>query len=198
MIWLTTSSVLILVFIVPAILAAGLKMIPVNNQPGYNPDLRLSIYKTREISQKFIAKSDNLVAIGTSIRNPNLKNKKDVIFNLYDDSGNLIRNSVLNGLNLEDGSFVKFVFPVIPDSLEKEYSFTISSPESGPEETIEVFIINEPESTSGITNYTYMGEVHSGGIPIAAFSQPKSKWSVIKDVYSNWLSRLLFHHSQKS
>jgi len=197
MIWLTTVSVLFLVFVVPAILASALKMIPVNIQPGYNSDIRLSIYKIRGFSQKFVAKTGNLTAIGTSIRNPNLKNKTDVIFSLY-DNGNLIRTSVLNGQNLEDGSFVKFVFPVIPDSLGKEYIFTITSPGAGPEETIEVFIISEPESTSGITEYIYEEEVHPGGIPLVSYSQPESKLKTINSVYSSWLSRLLSPGSQKS
>ncbi|KKR56393.1 MAG: hypothetical protein UT96_C0046G0004 [Candidatus Woesebacteria bacterium GW2011_GWC2_40_30] len=36
MIWLTTASVLTLVFVVPAVLASALKMIPVNIQPAVN------------------------------------------------------------------------------------------------------------------------------------------------------------------
>ncbi len=197
MIWLTTTSVLFLVFVVPAVLASALKMIPINIQPGYNSDIRLSIYKIRGFSQKFVAKTGNLTAIGTSIRNPNLKNKTDVIFSLY-DNGNLIRTSILNGQNLEDGSFVKFVFPVIPDSLGKEYTFMITSPGAGPEETIEVFIIGEPEPTSGITEYTYEEEAHPGGIPLVSYSQPESKLKTINSVYSSWLSRLLSPGSQKS
>lgn len=197
MIWLTVVSVLAMVFVVPAILASTLKMIPGNIQPGYNSDVRLSIYRTREFSQAFIARTNSLIAVGVSIRNPNLKNKKDVVFNLYDADNNLIRTSVLNGQNLEDGSFVKFVFPVIPGSLGKEYSFTISSPDAGPEETIEVFIIGEPELASGITEYTYLGETHPGGTPIVVYSQPESKLKTINSVYSSWLSRLLLPGSQK-
>ena len=198
MIWLTTISVAFLVFIMPAVLTSALKMIPANDQPGYNSNQRLSIYKTRDFSQKFVAKTDNLTAIGTSIRNPNLKNKKDVIFSLYDNSGSLIRTSVLNGMNLEDGSFVKFVFPFVPNSLGQQYSFTITSPTAGPEETIEVFIIDNPEGSSGISEYTYVEETHPGGIPIVSYSKPGSKWMTIKSVYSNWLSRLLRLRSQKS
>lgn len=195
LIWLTTILVLGLVFIVPAILASALRVIPVNTQPGYNPDIRLSIYKIRDFTQKFITTGDNLTAIGTSIRNPNLKNKSDIIFNLYDSGGSLLRTSVLNGQNLEDGSFVKFVFQAVPNSLGKQYSFNISSPGAGPEETIEVFILSAPEPTSGITEYTYGSETHPGGIPMVLYSQPESKWKVIKSVYSNWLSRLLSHRS---
>jgi len=119
MIWFTGISILFLVFIAPAFLSAALPMIPANIQPGYNPDVRLSVYSMRDFTQYFISQTDNLTAIGFSIRNPNLKNKSDVIFSLFDDDGNLIRKVVINGQNLEDGSFVKFVFPPIEGSKGK-------------------------------------------------------------------------------
>jgi hypothetical protein len=197
MIWLTTSFVLILLFIVPIVLASALKMVPGNVQPGYNPNLRLSIYSIREFSQKFISTSRNLTAIGTSIRNPNLKNKSDVIFNLYDENGGLIRTVTLSGQNIEDGSFIKFTFPVIPESLNKSYSFTISSPGAGAEETIEVFILNEPDLSSGITEYSYLGETHAGGTPLVLFNRPDSRLKTVKSIYINWFSRLLSLRSQK-
>lgn len=189
---LTIISVLFLVFVVPAILSVGLKMIPENVQPGYSPDIRLSIYKDRDFTQKFVSGASNLTAVGLSIRNPNLKNKAEVIFNLFDKSGTLIRNVNISGMNLEDGSFTKFVFPPILDSKGGEYSFTLSSPNAGPEETIEVFII-EKDDKSGITEYSYMGETQIGGTPIVLYSKPVSKLKTVTEVYSNWLSRLLSH-----
>ncbi|HLD92278.1 MAG TPA: hypothetical protein VI795_02680, partial [Patescibacteria group bacterium] len=92
MIWLTIFTVLFLVFIVPVILSLALKIIPKNIQPSYDSNIRISVYKDREFTQEFIANNNNLTSIGTSIRNPNLKNKKDVIFNLYDENI-LIRTS---------------------------------------------------------------------------------------------------------
>jgi hypothetical protein len=145
-----------------------------------------------------VAKTNNLTAIGLSIRNPNLKNRKDVIFSLYDSGGTLARTVTINGMNLEDGSFIKFVFPPIAESVGKEFSFTISSPGAGPEETIEVFIINSREALSGITEYVYLEETFEGGTPIVTYSKPESKLSTVKEVYSNWLSRLLHLRSQKS
>lgn len=198
MILLTIVSVLVLVFILPVVLSLSLKMIPNNVQPGYNPDIRLSIYKARDFTQKFVAKTDNLTAIGLSIRNPNLKNKSDVIFNLYDSGGTLVRTVTISGMNLEDGSFIKFTFPPITGSLGKEFSFTISSPGAGPEETIEVFIINSKDIASGITEYSYLEETHEGGTPIVTYSKPQSRMSTVAGVYSNWFSRLLHLRSQKS
>jgi hypothetical protein len=189
MIWLTTLSVLFVVFLVPAILAATLKMIPAGDQPGYSSDQRISIYGKRGLSQKFVSREKNLTAIGTSIRNPNLKNKKEIILSLYDENNKLIRTSVLNGQNVQDGDFVKFVFEPISDSLNKTYLFTIFSSEAGPEETIEVFYINS--STDSVLEYTYDEITYPGGLPIVTFHKPDSKWEVVGDVYLNLLSRLL-------
>lgn len=194
MIWLTTISILFLLFIVPGILASALDMIPANDQPGYDYDKRLSIYGERLLSQKFISRDKNLTAIGTSIRNPNLKNQKEIVFNLYDKDKNLIRSSILSGKNIEDGDFVKFVFQSVPDSSGKEYSFTLSSFDAGPGETIEVFII---EPTADIIDYFYAEETHPGGIPLITFHKPDSKWEIVIGVYSSWFSRLLSLDSQK-
>jgi hypothetical protein len=195
MIWLTTFSVLFLLFIVPAVLAVTLKMTPAGDQPGYNSDQRLSIYGKRGVSQKFVSKEKNLTAIGTSIRNPNLKNKKEVILSLHDENNKLVRTSVLNGQNVQDGDFIKFVFEPIPDSLNKTYLFTIFSPEAGPEETIEVFYITSP--TDSVLEYTYDEKTYPGGIPIVTFHKPESKWETVKRIYSNWFSRLLPLGSRK-
>lgn len=188
MIWFTTISILFVLFIVPGIMASAIKMIPAGDQPGYGPR-RLSIYGIGELSQKFISKEKNLTAIGTTVKNPNLKNKKEVILNLYDANNNLIRKSILNGFNIGDGDFVKFVFEVVPDSLDKEYSFTLSSPTAAADEIIEVFLIDGP--ANGIIEYTFGEETHEGGIPLVTFHKPDSQWEVIRGVYSNWLSKLL-------
>lgn len=196
MIWFTTASILFILFVVPGIMASAIKMIPANNQPGYDYNRRLSIYGIRVISQRFISKEKNLTAIATSIRNPNLKNKKEVILNLYDKDDKLIRTSVLNGLNIEDGDFVKFVFPPIPDSKDVEYLFTLSSPMAEEGETIEVFILDKPET--GIIEYSYEKEVHPGGVPMVTFHKPESKLETVKMVYFNWLSKLLSPRSRKT
>ena len=195
MIWFTTISILFMLFIVPAIMASLIKMTPADDQPGYGPR-RLSIYGIKELSQKFTSKEANLTAIGTTVKNPNLKNKKEVTLDLYDESRNLVRKSILNGFNIGDGDFVKFIFDVVPDSTNKEYSFTLSSPTAAADEIIEVFLMDNP--ASGIIEYTFAEETHLGGVPMVTFHKPENKWEVIRKVYSNWFAKLLFPHSQKS
>lgn len=201
LIWFTTIFVLFLIFVAPALLALGIKLVPGEDQPGYDSNQRLSIYGKRDFTQKFISDGVNLSAIGTSIRNPNLKNKKDVILSLYDTNKKLIRTVVLNGQNIEDGNFVKFVFDPIADSQGKTYIFTLSTPEAGPEETIEVFFVEDGRSTqilpSWIVEYTYDQKAYSGGLPIVLYYKPGSKVEVIKEVYSSWFSRLLPQNSRK-
>lgn len=169
-------------------MASTINMIPYGVQPGYDYNERLPVYGEKQISQVFKSKEKNLVAIATSIRNPNLNNKREISLDLYDENHNLIRTSVLNGKNIEDGDFVKFIFPVITNSSNKKYTFTLSSPSAGPEETIEIFTI---DPTEYILNYSYENEDYSGGIPMVTFHKPDSKWEIVKRVYSNLFSRLL-------
>lgn len=188
LIWFTTVFILFIVFVFPGVLALFIKMIPSSDQPGYDYNKRLAIYKMHDFTQEFKSTDENLTAIATSIRNPNLKNKKDIIFNLFDENNNLLRTSTLNGQNIEDGDFVKFVFDPIFDSKDKKYFFTLSSHNAGEEETIEVFIISP---TDTVLNYEYQNEVHLGGVPLVTFYQPDSRWEVAKEVYSTWLMKLL-------
>ncbi|MEK7550237.1 MAG: hypothetical protein AAB535_00415 [Patescibacteria group bacterium] len=195
MIWFTIFSVLFLVLIVPAILGLALDIISAGEQPGYDTNKRLSIYGERGVAQKFISSGANLTAIGTSIRNPNLKNKKEVILNLYNADNKSVRTSILNGQNFQDGDFVKFIFTPIADSMNKTYVFTIFSPLAGPEETIEVFYFNLPTET--ILEFTYDEETYPGGFPLVTFHKPNSKFEVVKEIYSNLFSRLQLFGSQK-
>ncbi|KKS95156.1 MAG: hypothetical protein UV71_C0011G0009 [Microgenomates group bacterium GW2011_GWC1_43_13] len=196
LIWFTTITILFLVFIAPAFLALGIKMIPGENQPGYDPAQRLSIYQTRNVTQQFTSQDANLSAIGTSIRNPNLKNKKDIILTLFNENMEIIRTTTINGQNVEDGNFIKFVFEIVPNSENKTYFISLSSPDAGPEEMIEVFYSHN--MPGWIEQYTYDQEVQPGGLPIVLYFKPVSKFAVIKDIYSNWFSRLLHLNSQKT
>lgn len=190
----TTLAILFLLFVLPAIMASLIKMIPASDQPGYGDKGRVAIYGVRQFTQHFLSTKENLTAIGTTIKNPNLKNKKDIIFSLYDNSDSLIRTVKLSGFNIGDGDFVKIVFDPVLDSRQKNYSFTLSSPDAGDEEIIELFLIG---STNQILTYSYDDEIQSGGLPMVTFHKPNSRLETIKLVYANLFSKLLFPHSQK-
>lgn len=182
MIRFTSFIILFLLFVMPALMISLIRMFPANDQPGYDSNKRASIYKERELTQYFISKKENLTAIATSIRNPNLMNRKEISFVLYDENKNLIRRSSLNGFNINDGDFVKFVFEPLPDSKDRKYGFTISSPSSFETETVELFLI---DPTDDVLEYTYDKETRKGGIPMVTFHKPESKLQNIKLVYSN-------------
>lgn len=185
---LTTFVILFLLFVVPAFLAMLIKMIPANDQPGYGQMGRVSVYGDRTFTQYFISKNKNLTAVATTIKNPNLHNKKDINFNLYDSDNKLVRSVVLNGFNIGDGDFVKIIFTPIVDSESKKYYFTLSSPDAGDEEIIEIFLTGQ---TDEILEYFYDGETKTGGAPIVTFHKPDSRLETVKLVYSNLLSKLL-------
>lgn len=185
---LTIFVILSILFVVPAILAALIPMIPAADQPGFGHMGRVSVYGERTFTQYFVSKNKNLVSVATTIKNPNLNNKKEIFFKLYDESGNLLRSNTLNGFNISDGDFVKVIFDVIPDSMGKKYYFTLASPSAGEEEIIEIFLTDE---TDAILSYVYDEESHSGGAPIVTFHKPDSRLETVKLVYLNLFSKLL-------
>lgn len=187
MVWFTTFSILFLLFVLPGIMATLIRMIPANDQPGYGSLGRVSVYGLRNFTQKFISKEKNMTAIGTTIKNPNLKNNKDIMLKLYDGNGNLVRTSVLNGFNIGDGDFVKFIFEPIPDSSQKEYSFVLSSPLAGEGQIIELFLTGK---TNEILEYIYDDETRTGGAPIVTFHKPDSRLETVKLIYLNLFTKL--------
>ncbi|MFZ3302001.1 MAG: hypothetical protein WA152_04785 [Microgenomates group bacterium] len=184
----TTFVILFVLFVFPAMLAMLIKMIPANDQPGYGQMGRVSVYGDRTFTQYFVSKMNNLTSVATTIKNPNLRNTREINFNLYDMDSKLIRSVLLNGFNIGDGDFVKIIFEPIPDSLQKKYYFNLSSPSAGEEEIIEIFLT---EPTNEILEYTYDGETKAGGAPIVTFHKPNSRLETVKSIYSNLISKLL-------
>lgn len=184
----TIFSIIFLLFIFPGLMAMLIDMVPTNDQPGYGDMGRVSVYGERTFTQYFVSKNKNLTAVGTTIKNPNLHNKKDIVFDLYQENGILVRSVILNGFNIGDGDFVKIVFDKIPDSMDKKYYFTLSSPSAGDEEIIEIFLT---EKTEEILEYTYDEETKEGGAPIVTFHKPESRLETVKSIYSNLFSKLL-------
>jgi hypothetical protein len=194
LIWITSLIVLFVIFVLPAFLALGIKNLPANIQPPL--DKSKDLYDVFDVSQEFVSQKPGLMGIGMSIKNPNLKNKQKVAFTLYDKDLKPVREVVLSGLNIEDGSFVKFMFDPIADSKNQKYTLIMSCPFAGPEEVLPIFYTeNNP---SWIGKMMYGKEDVVGGISMVTFHKPESRLKVIEEIYSNLFSRLLFPHSQKS
>lgn len=185
---LTTSFVFILIFILPFAAAFLIKIIPANDQPSYDINNKRGIFRINDVVQEFTSQEDYLTAVGLSLGNPNLKNKKEIIFDLMDTSGNEIRRATLNGANVQDGSLVKFTFDPISGSNNVKYLFRLSSPEAGPEE-----ILTVPFSTiktSWIGPAYYGKDVIANGLPIITYHKPTSYLSVVRQILTSWLSRI--------
>ena len=192
----TTVFVLILVFVVPGVLALPIKVVPFNDQPGYSTDYKRGVYGKKVIWQEFTSQEDRLTGIGLSIGNPNLKNKKEVILNLYQgkisqdsDLGKPIRQSILNGQNISDGAFVRFLFDPIANSKNQKYLISLASPDAGDEEVINIFFTNLKPDWIGELRHDQ--EVLAGAMPLVTFHKPQNRSSVIKSVYFDWLKRIV-------
>lgn len=183
----TIFTILFLLFVLPILMIVPIKMVPSGDQPGYGDMGRVSVYGLRQFKQVFVSTENNLVAIGTTIKNPNLKNKKEILFNLYAENNNLIRTTILNGFNIGDGDFAKIVFEPVIDSKDKKYYFTLSSPTAGEEEIIELFLI---KPTNEIIEYTYDEETKLGGIPMVTFHKPEGLLKNTLTIFSNIFSKL--------
>lgn len=194
MIWFTTATILFFVFLLPGILGLFIKYIPYNYQPSL--DGVRGIYGPFSVSQVFTSQDSNLTGIGMTIKNPNLKNKSQFYFRLFDESGRVVRQVAYSGANVEDGSYVKFLFDPLVDSKGKSYKFTLENPSAGEEELLGIYYTNSKPSWIGAAMYG--DETVEGGVSLVTYHKPPGKLAVVKDLYSNLLSRFLHLNSQKT
>lgn len=187
MIWFTTLSVIFSVLILPGLLALGVKYLPSGVQPPLHKTK--DVYGERFISQEFTSFRSNLTGIAMTVKNPNLKNKKDVFLHVYDENSEVLRETKLNGANIEDGNFVKFLFNPISDSKGKAYKFIITSPESGEGEVLPIFYTDEKPVWSGLMMFED-NEGIEGSVSFVTLHKPESKLEVVSEIYSDLFSRL--------
>lgn len=205
-------AILIIVFL-PGILSMGLKLIPGKIQPSL--DITRKIYGKYVVAEPFLATRNNLSAIGTSIKNPNLKNIDDVVISIFDESGNFLQESVVNGRNIPDGDFIKFKFSPIKDSKNKMYTIILSSKSKDGINPVEIFYTNQyPVSEKISDNLIVCEDELSGKMVISSIDKSDCKivevinnngltlsfvdfysnsnfFSVVFDIYSQMFNRLI-------
>jgi hypothetical protein len=186
--FVTTIFVLFLVLIFPAVLSFGISFIPCGTQPSL--DAVEKVYDRFSVSQSFTSCRDNLSAIALTIKNPNLENKKDITMNLS-ENGKLIRNATLSGKNIPDGEYVKFIFDTIPGSKNKEYSFSLTAPKAGKDDSLQVYYSDQKPDTSGKFTITRVEEAEEmdGSISFVSLHKPTNRLALVVMIYSNWLTR---------
>ncbi|QLG69553.1 MAG: hypothetical protein CH104c_0321 [Candidatus Woesebacteria bacterium] len=178
------SFFLVLVFVSPIFMSLGLRYIPYSFQPPLFGSEKL--FNEQSLSQEFISPQDNLTAIGVSIRNFNLQSKGDVILEVY-SRGGLIRRSVVSGSSIKDGDIVIFTFDKIPNSRSVSYVFKLSTLEVGKEKAYEVYTTNEPQDFAGSL---YINDMPvEKPISFLLYFAPKSRLSLVIDIYNSWFSR---------
>jgi len=181
---ISIALVVFVVFALPAILSFGIKFIPYSYQtPLSNTE---DIFEGKSVRQYFYAKENKLTAIGMSLKNPNLVNKKDIILNLYKGES-LIATSTINGQVIPDGDLVKFVFNPIENSKENYYSFTLSAPQVDKEHALSVYYTNHPDDV--------VGDLYVDGmqtkipLSIITYYKPQSRLSLVAGLYSGGMNK---------
>ena len=189
---LITATVLIVIFMVvgvPFVLALLLKYVPYNIQPGLAGTQ--DIYGLITVSQDFVSQKDNLTGVGLSIKNPNLKNKKDLLLELYDNGDNLIRTTVVNGASIEDGDFVKLIFDPVEFSSNKKFKVNLSSRLTGKEDVLQPFYTQENISWMGniVLDNGIEAEELEGSLAMVTFHKPASKLALVKEIFQGVSTR---------
>ncbi len=171
--YLIASSLLLILLLLswPVVLSIVVPRIPQNVQPGL--DRTEYVHSENMIEFTVVSEVNNLSAIGVSVKNPQLLNKKDLILSIRDENGNSIATSVLNGSVISDGDLVKFKFDPIPDSANKYYKMTFSSPESTPPDSFQIFLTHDLVPS------------------FILYTTPEKRLSLAKNIYKGWLDHLL-------
>lgn len=175
------------ILLAPLFLGMGVRYVPLNIQPSLEQTEK--IYGRMVVSQSVKVPANNFSVIGASIKNPNLANKEDLILNVYDNDGRLVRTSTINGKVIPDGNFLKFIFSPIKDSQNKNYQIAFSSPASSKETAFEVFLTNQKQEQLG--ELTLNGKVIPGEMSLVSFSKPSNPLVTSMDIYKEWFNKFI-------
>ncbi len=184
---LTLVVVVIIIVIFPLGLIYSLETISFADQPGFSNKVALN--KDSHIKQEVFIDRGNFSGVGMSIKNPNLKNKKEVILNVYDDKGQLVRTSLLSGYNIPDGSLVNYYFTPIAESQNNWYTIEISSPDTEQYVSLDIFITKKNVSWLGKL-YVANDEYKEGKIALKTYFKPSNKLEIVNIVISDIYSRI--------
>ncbi|MFA5932955.1 MAG: hypothetical protein WCV81_01665 [Microgenomates group bacterium] len=163
------------IILMPVIIGLNIRSTQDPIQPSFAGTEK--IFQSVLVSQKFLSKENGLSGIGISIKNPNLANKNELTLSLYEGE-RAIRSLSINGGAIEDGSLLRFLFPKIPDSKGKVYTFVLNSPASVEPEAFEAYLTNEKFSDESLIvnnnerqdNVSFI-RIYKSGNPIAVLGE---------------------------
>lgn len=171
----------------PGILSLGIRQLPFHFQPSLNSTERL--YSTVIIKQDFQALDNGLSAIGMSIKNPNLKNKKDLALKVYNLDGGLVRSTVVNGSIIPDGDFVRFKFPPVSGSKGLSYNLVLSADDTNEDEAYGIFKTDSTPSFLG--SLIVNNQETPDKISLVTFYQPPTPLHMMFAIYKTWFNKLV-------
>ncbi len=177
-----------MVLFLPAILSLGIRFYPFGVQPGWNQVEDVEGYTT--VTQEFISPDDKITGIALSLKNPSLRNKKDITLALVDENMIPIRTSTLNGSHIQDGAYIKFLFSPVMDSNGKKYNLVFSAPQANAEEALQVGTTDSKQSWVGKLMVGGI-EKEDKGVAFVTLHKPLSIWTPFLNIYSGWLGRLV-------
>lgn len=178
-----TIFVIVLLIVIPVSLTFLIKIIPGGVQSPLGNTKK--VYGGSTLAQTFISPGDNLTGIGVSIKNPNFANKKNALVKISDENNQILRTVNLNGQNIADGKFVKILFDPIAGSINKKFTWSISSEESTFDDALEIFLTNKQPSWS--TEFKVNDKVAPDGLSYVTLHRSGSSAEVLKKVLGNWL-----------
>jgi len=186
-VYISLIAILFVVFVLPAILSIGIRYIPYKYQPPLDTKDQ-KIHSEIVLRQDFTSPIDRLTAIGMSIRNPNLKNKEDILMQIYDKKG-LVRESILNGAHIADGDLVKFVFDPIIGSKGEDYYFVLSA--NTAIDPFFLYVFYSPVRLDWMGSLYINNVEKEETISFLTYYTPESRSSLIKEIYTIWVGRLI-------
>jgi hypothetical protein len=181
LVYFTKVLILCLVVLIPGVLAIGIRKLP----SGFQPPLSDSqmIYGIETVSQSFIAQKNQLSGFALTIKNPNSINKKDLVMNLMDESGQIVRTVTVNGWSIPDGGYINFSFASIPDSAGKKFIAQFSAPTAIDTDSLELYHSNKPFDGT----YKVNGQTENGSLSFITYYAPQNFFANEILIYRNWM-----------
>lgn len=175
------------VLLIPGVLGFFISFIPWYEQPELENSVKVNGLVLLE--QKFKASENNLAAIGFTVKNPSLVNKKDLIFSLFDANGDLIREQIVNGQIIDDGKLLRIKFPKVTDSSNQELTFSLSSPQSSSADSLEIYLAK-------VFKQNYNGLLINGqkveeNIAFVPYYSPENRLETSLNIYKDWFGKFI-------
>lgn len=157
----------IFVFLIPLFLSFGIRYIPDSRQPDLGESVKISD-GGKKIEFEVKLDRSGLTGIAVSVKNPQ-RSKEDLRFTIYDEGGNVLRESVVNGLSIPDGALTKFIFsPISKDGILKG----VFQSNTGEENAMGIYLEKGTERPAFISLY-----------------KPTSRLALVSHIYEGWVRK---------